>query len=73
MMGLGLVLIMSCTKYPQTDERLLEDLAVVTQYDTKVDFNNYKYYSLPSAIIKITDKDTTLVTNSNTASYPWPD
>lgn len=63
-LGMGLVFTLSCTKYPPSSERLLEDLAVVTQYDTKVDFNNYKTYSLASVVKKITDKDTTNMTGS---------
>ncbi len=54
----------SCTKYPPTSDRLLEDLAVVTQYDTKVNFNNYKTYWIMPFITKVTDKDTTNLTNA---------
>jgi hypothetical protein len=61
LLGAGLMLA-SCTKYPPSSERLLEDLVVITQYDTKVDFNNYKTYSLPGSIMKITDKDTVAMT-----------
>jgi hypothetical protein len=61
-MGLGLVFTLSCTKYPPSSERLLEDLAVLTQYDTKINFNNYKTYSLAPSIMKITDKDTVAMT-----------
>lgn len=61
-LGLGLVFTLSCTKYPPSSERLLEDLAVLTQYDTKVNFNNYKTYSLANSITKITDKDTVALT-----------
>jgi len=61
-LGAGLMLTMACTKYPPSSERLLEDLAVITQYDTKADFNNYKTYSIPTSITKVTDKDTTEVT-----------
>jgi hypothetical protein len=62
-MALGLIFSLSCTKYPQTEERLLEDLAILTQYDTKADFNSYKTFSVPNAIVKITDNDTTMITN----------
>jgi hypothetical protein len=55
MLGMGLLFTLSCTKYPPSSERLLEDLAVLTQYDTKINFNNYKTYSLASNIIKVTD------------------
>ncbi len=61
-LGLGLFLTLSCSKYPPSSDRLLEDLAVITQYDTKADFNSYKTYSLAPSITKITDKDTTVMT-----------
>lgn len=57
-LGIGLIFTMACTKYPPSSDRLLEDLVVITQYDTKIDFNEYHTYSLPGAIMKITDKDT---------------
>jgi hypothetical protein len=63
-LGLGLLFSLGCTKYPPSSERLLEDLAVVTRYDTKVDFNNYKTYAITDHIEKITDKDSTQMTNS---------
>jgi hypothetical protein len=64
LLGLGLVFTLGCTKYPPSSERLLEDLVVVTQYDTKVNFNNYKTYSIVSAVTEITDRDTSLLTGS---------
>src|SRR5512137_1772707 len=63
-LGLGLVFTLSCTKYPPSSERLTEDLAIVTQYDTKIDFNDYKTYSIATSITKITDKDTTNITGA---------
>jgi hypothetical protein len=54
----------SCSKYPPSSDRLLEDLAIVTQYDVKADFNQYKTYSLSDKIIKVTDKDTTILTGT---------
>ena len=57
-LGLGMVFTLSCSKYPPSSDRLLEDLVVLTQYDTKIDFNNYHSYSLAASIMKITDKDT---------------
>ena len=62
LLGMGLVFTISCTKYPPESDRLLEDLAVMTQYDTKADFNSYKTYSLAGSIMKITDKDTVAMT-----------
>jgi hypothetical protein len=61
-MGLGLVFTLSCTKYPPSSDRLLEDLVVTTQYDTKVNFSDYKTYSIADTIKKITDKGTTSIT-----------
>jgi hypothetical protein len=58
-LGLGMIMTLSCTKYPPSSERLLEDLAVITQYDTSVDFNQYKTYAIPNFVVKITAKDTT--------------
>ncbi len=57
-LGMGLVFTISCTKYPPSSERLLEDLAVLTQYDTKVDFNSYKTYSISSPVMKVTETGT---------------
>lgn len=61
-LGMGLVFTISCTKYPPSSDRLLEDLTVLTQYDTKVDFNSYKTYSLAGSIMKVTEKDTVAMT-----------
>lgn len=64
-LGASLVLALGCTKYPPDSERLLEDLAVITQYDTKTDFNDYHTYALAPTIKKITDKDTTDISGQN--------
>jgi hypothetical protein len=64
-LGLGLVFTLSCTKYPPSSDRLLEDLAIITQYDTKINFNDYKTFSIANAITKITDKDTTNITGAD--------
>lgn len=65
LLGIGLIFSLSCTKYPPSSDRLLEDLVVVTQYDTKVDFDNYKTYSISPTITKISDNDTTQITGSD--------
>jgi hypothetical protein len=62
-LGAGLIITQACTKYPPASERLLEDLAILTQYDTKVNFNNYKTFAIATSITKITDKDTTQLTD----------
>ncbi len=54
-LGLGLVFTISCTKYPPESDRLLEDLAVMTQYDTKAVFTDYKSYYIYDTITKISD------------------
>lgn len=64
-LGLALVFTLSCSKYPPSSERLLEDLAVFTQYDTSARFSNYQTYSLPAGIVKITARDTNLITDAN--------
>jgi hypothetical protein len=63
-LGLGLIFTLGCTKYPPDSERVTEDLAVITRYDTRANFNDYKTYVIPTAIIKITDHDTTNLTTS---------
>jgi len=64
-LGFGLLITLACTKYPPDTERLLEDLAIITQYDTRIDFNNYKTYAIASSIVKITAKDTIEETSAN--------
>jgi hypothetical protein len=57
----------SCSKYPPTSDRLLEDLAIVTQYDVKANFNQYKTYDIKDTIWKVTDKDTSYITPATSA------
>ena len=64
MLGVGLVFTLSCSKYPPDTERLTEDLAVITQYDTKFDFNTMKTYSIGTSITKITDAGTEILTGT---------
>ena len=64
LLGLGLVFTLSCSKYPPESERLLEDLVVTTQYDTKFEFVKGKTYSIASNIIKITDDNKEPLTGS---------
>ena len=63
LLGMGLVFTLACTKYPLSSDRLLEDLVVITQYDTKIDFNDYNTYVIAPSVTKITDKDTIQITN----------
>lgn len=65
-LGTGLLFTISCTKYPPASSRLLEDLAVFTQYDVTVDFNQYKTFAISDSIGVITEKDSSRVKNSST-------
>jgi len=68
LMVFGLLFTTACSKYPPASDRLLEDLVVMTQYDTKVDFNNYHTFSMPDAIIMISSSDTTFLTDATAQS-----
>jgi hypothetical protein len=59
------MIISSCTKYPATSDRLLEDLVVLTQYDVKTNFGLYKTFSIVDQIPYIKDNDSGYVTNPN--------
>ena len=65
-LGLGLLFTLACTKYPPATDRLLEDLAVLTQYDVTINFSQYKTYQMSDSVVVITDTDSTLVKNGNT-------
>jgi hypothetical protein len=65
--GLGLVFTLSCTKYPPESDRLLEDLAVITQYDTKAVFTDYTTYYIYDTITKITDVKTSTISAADAA------
>jgi hypothetical protein len=63
-LGAGLVFTLSCTKYPSESDRVLEDLAILTQYNTKSDFNSYKTYSLSTPVMQIKDEGNVPMTGS---------
>jgi hypothetical protein len=63
-MGMGLMLTLSCTKYPPDSERLTEDLAILTQYNVKADFNSYKTYYLSTPVMQIKDDGNVPMTGS---------
>ncbi len=65
MLFAGLLIISSCTKYPPTSDRLLEDLAILTQVDVKTNFGLYKTFSIADAIPYIKDNDSGYVPNPN--------
>lgn len=55
---LGVIMVTSCTKYPNDTERLAEDLAVATKVDTQVDFSDYQTYAIVESVTKISEEDT---------------
>jgi len=66
-MATGLILA-SCTKYPPSSERLLEDLAIYTKYDVSVDFTKFKTYFMSDSIVYVSDKDSGWYYNADVAS-----
>ena len=62
----GSLIFSACTKYPAASDRTLEDLVVITQYDTKADFSSYNTFAIPDSISVITDTDSGRIQNSNT-------
>lgn len=53
----GLLIVSSCSKYPPTSDRLLEDLAVYTKYDTSIKFSQFKTYAISDSIGYISQKE----------------
>jgi hypothetical protein len=66
-LGMGLMFTISCTKYPPQSDRLLEDLAVITQYNTKAVFTDYTTYYIYDTITKITDIGASTISASDAA------
>lgn len=64
-LALGILAMASCTKYPPSDSRLLEDLAVLTQYDVNTNFSKYKTFSIVDTVYYITDKGTQKIISAN--------
>ncbi len=67
-LGLGMIAMTSCTKYPPSTTRLTQDLAIYTQYDVTTDFNEYKTFSIPNTVVYINGKDTSTLDNKNTTA-----
>jgi len=67
LLGAGLILA-SCTKYPPSSDRLLEDLAIYTKYDVSVDFTKFNTYYLSDSIVKVSDDDSGWYYNSTVQS-----
>ncbi len=63
----GMVLI-SCSKYPPSSGRLLEDLAIYTKYDVSKDFTSYKTYYMSDSIVVVSDKDSGMYTSPQVVS-----
>ncbi len=64
-LGMGIIAVTSCTKYPPSSGRVTQDLVVYTQYDVTVNFNEYKTFSLPNTVVYIDGKDTSTLNNAN--------
>lgn len=62
------LIMASCTKYPPSSDRLLEDLAIYTKYDVSVDFSGYQSYYLSDSIIYIDENDSGWVYNDQVQS-----
>ena len=66
LIAVGILSIASCSKYPSASSRLLEDLAVFTQYSVTTNFGQYKTFSIVDTVYYITAKDSGKVVNPNT-------
>jgi hypothetical protein len=49
-MVIGCFIITSCTKYPTSSDRLLEDLAIYTKYDTNTSFAQFKTFYISDTV-----------------------
>ncbi|MEI6888238.1 MAG: DUF4136 domain-containing protein [Bacteroidales bacterium] len=58
LLAAGFLSLASCSKYPPLSSRLLEDLAILTQYDVNTNFGQYKTFSMVDSISYISDKST---------------
>lgn len=67
LMGAGLILS-SCTKYPPSSDRLVEDLAIYTKYDQSVDFTKFKTFYMSDSLVYVSDKDSGWYYNSQVKS-----
>ena len=63
--ALGMAALTSCSKYPPSSGRLLEDLVIYTKYDVTVNFNDYKTFSIVPAVAYINGKDSSTLTDAN--------
>jgi hypothetical protein len=49
-LAIGMLVLGSCTKYPDESTRLLEDLVVYSQYDVNVNFADYKTFAIVDSL-----------------------
>jgi len=64
LLAFGLMVLSSCSKYPPTSDRLLEDLVIYTVYDTATPFAQFKTFYIADTIKWIADKDSGYYTDS---------
>ncbi|MEI6172656.1 MAG: DUF4136 domain-containing protein [Bacteroidota bacterium] len=67
LMGTGLILA-SCTKYPPSSDRLVEDLAIYTKYDQSVNFTTFKTFYMSDSLVYVSDEDSGWYYNSQVKS-----
>ncbi|MDP1621237.1 MAG: DUF4136 domain-containing protein [Bacteroidales bacterium] len=60
---LVLILITSCSKYPPASERLTEELAIYTQFDVSIAFNDYQTFAIVPAVAFIGGNDSATITS----------
>ncbi len=65
LMVAGMFIFTSCSKYPPTSERLLEDLVIYTKYDTSVNFKAFGTFSIVDSIAYIAPKDSGKILDAN--------
>jgi len=68
LVAVGIVAMVSCSKYPSASSRLLEDLAVLTQYDVNTNFGLYKKFSIVDSVYYVSGKDSGKVLTPETTA-----
>jgi hypothetical protein len=62
---LGMSLLTSCSKYPPSSDRVTQDLAIYTQVDETINFNDYKTFAIVPNVAYIDGKDSSTITTPN--------
>ncbi|MCX6247376.1 MAG: DUF4136 domain-containing protein [Bacteroidetes bacterium] len=62
---MGMLAITSCTKYPPSSSRTMEDLVIYTKYDVTVQFTDYQTFAIVPAVSYIDGKDSATLTTPN--------